>query len=252
MRTSILQKIGLTKDQVETYRYLLETGSLSPLELMKKSGESRTNAYMSLAKLEELGLAKRDTGTKKLTYLAVSPATLEQLLDSQAKQLEETRSELHDSLPELLSAFYTSSKKPGIRFYEGKETLNKVYQDHLDTGETVYFVRTPSDETFFGEELYDYMEERAAKGISSEGIAPYTKGRVAYSKANDAKLRRKMTYCAPGAYKAPVEISIYGNKTAFISFGKEVVASIIDSPQIARAMKELFAMAQAGADHSKN
>jgi sugar-specific transcriptional regulator TrmB len=247
MQMSVLEKIGLTHDQVKTYTFLLQAGALSPKELMALSGETRTNAYMSLAKLEVIGLATRDEQAKKLTYIPASPAKLEQLLARRQEELQATQAALQSALPELLTEYYTHSRKPGIRFYEGADSLARIYQDHLDTNQDVYFVRTPADEQFFGEELYDYMERRAKQGITAHGIAPYTKAREAFAKANDKKLRRKMTWCSPRQYRAPVEISIYGTKTAFISFGEEVVASIIDSPQIASAMKELFAMAQGGA-----
>lgn len=247
MHASILEKIGLTPDQVKTYTFLLNCGSLSPKELMALSGETRTNAYMSLGKLETLGLATRNAEAKKLTYLPASPAKLEHLLAKQEEELKAAHAALQAALPELLTEYYMHSHKPGIRFYEGADSLACVYQDHLDTNQDVYFVRTPADEEFFGDELYGYMERRAKQGITAHGIAPYTKERETYAKANDKKLRRKITWCSPEQYRSPVEISIYGTKTAFISFGQEVVASIIDSPQIASAMKELFAMAERGA-----
>ncbi len=244
MNLSVLTTIGLTNDQAETYQFLLEAGALTPASLMRLSGETRTNAYMSLAKLEELGLALRDKNAKKLTYLPVSPAKLEQLLDEKQLQLQRQKQELTHALPELLSAYYTSSTRPGIRFYEGPDSLKSVYQDHLDEGKDVYFLRTPADEEFFGEELYKYMEKRAEKGITAHGIGPFSSARLEYSKKHDIRLKRDMAYCEPRQYTAPVEISIYGNKTAFISFGKEAAASIIDSPQIAQAMRELFALAK--------
>ncbi len=246
MNPSVLTNIGLTEDQAETYLILLQAGTLTPLKLMKTSGESRTNAYMSLAKLEELGIAIRDDNAKKLTYLPVSPAKLEQLIHDKQLQLQRQKQELKNQLPELLTTYYSNLVRPGIRFYEGDNSLKKVYQDHLATGEDVYFLRTPADEDFFGDDLYKYMEQRAQKGIKAYGIAPFSKERLEYSQKNDKKLNREMTYCKPEQYTAPVEISIYGSKTAFISFDKEVVASIIDSPQIAKAMRELFGMVKDG------
>lgn len=246
MDSSILTSIGLTADQAETYQFLLKSGALTPIQLMKLSGENRSNAYMSLAKLEDIGLAIRDEDAKKLTYIPVNPSNLEALIEERQQKLDQSRQKLDSALPDLLSTFYESTKKPGIRFYEGDDSLKRVYQDHLDTKEDVYFVRTPADEEFFGEELYQYMEKRAKEGITAYGLAPVTDDRLDYSKKHDKKLKREMTWCQPEQYTAPVEISIYGNKVAYISFGKEVVASIIESPQIADAMRQLFKMAQNG------
>lgn len=41
-------------------------------------------------------------------------------------------------------------------------------------------------------------------------------------------------------YTAPVEIDVYGNKVAFISFGETQMATIIDSPPVADAMRQLL------------
>ena len=46
------------------------------------------------------------------------------------------------------------------------------------------------------------------------------------------------------AYTAPVEVDIYGHKVAFIAFGDTQMATIIDSPLIAEAMRQLHAMLQ--------
>lgn len=248
MNMSALRRIGLTDDQILTYKCLLENGSLTPPQLAGITEESRTSAYMSLKKMEELGLAVRDTNSNKLLYRVASPARLEQLLTEQEEVIQSARSELQSQLPELLSMYYTNSSKPGIRFYEGPDTLERVYQDHLDSGRDVYFVRTPADEEFFGDTLYDYMNKRAEAGITAHGLAPNFPTAVAWAKKNDKKLKRDMAWFDPAQYTAPVEISIYGSKVAFISFGSEVVASIIDSPQIAQAMRELFEMAKAGAN----
>lgn len=245
MEMSALKSIGLTADQIKTYGILLQNGALSPPELADISRESRTNAYMALKKLEELGLATREETAKKLKYKAVSPARLEQLLDQREQSLKTAREELRAQLPDLLTTYYTNASKPGIRFYEGPDTLEKVYQDHLDTNEDVYFVRTEGDEEFFGDKLYDYMNQRAERGITAHGLAPNYPSAVEWARKNDMKLKREMSWYAPEQYTAPVEISVYGNKTAFISFGTEVVASIIDSPQVAQAMRELLGMARA-------
>ena len=66
--TTILRKAGLTESQAKGYLALIEHGSLSPVELAEKTGETRTNGYMICEKLEKLGLAtkKDDKKEKKL------------------------------------------------------------------------------------------------------------------------------------------------------------------------------------------
>ena len=44
------------------------------------------------------------------------------------------------------------------------------------------------------------------------------------------------------AYKSSVEIDIYGDKVAFIDYGNGGTSTIITSPAISSAMRELFIM----------
>lgn len=241
-----LRRIGLTDDQILTYQCLLENGSLTPPQLAAITKESRTSAYMSLKKMEELGLAARDANANKLIYHALSPARLEQLLTEQEEVIHAARSELQAQLPDLLSVYYSNAAKPGVRYIEGPDTLEQVYQDQVETGEDVYFVRTPADVKLSSDTLYDYMNQRAEAGITAYGLAPSKPAGGVWAKRNDKTLRRNMTWFEPAQYTAPVEIAVYGTKVVFISYDADVFASIVDSPHIAQAMREIFAMAKSG------
>lgn len=243
MDDQLLQQLGLTGSQAKTYLELIKAGSLTPPQLAKKINESRTTAYMALAKLEEIGLATLKDDATKATYLAANPSALEKFVAKKRKEVAETEDLLRTSLPKLLTYYYTNRGEPGIRFYQGKDGLTKIYEDHLKTKEDVYFVRTEADEEYFGEVLYDYMKKRAKLGIKAHGLAPDYEGARQYARANDKELNREMSWYDPKDYTSPVEISVYGDKVSLISFGKEAIGTIIESPQIARAFKDLFKMA---------
>lgn len=247
MDTQILRQLGLTNSQAKTYIELIKAGRLTPPQLAKKIGESRTAAYMSLTKLEEIGLAIKVGDTKKATYSPANPSALEKFIAEKRKQVASAEDLYRNSLPKLLTYYYSNRGEPGIRFYQGKEGLTKIYEDHLRTGQDVYFVRTQDDEEYFGEVLYKYMEKRAKLGLKAHGLASYTAGTYEYAQKNDKDLKRDMAWFPPKAYTAPVEISIYGDKVSLISFGKEAIGTIIESPQIALALKEIFQMAKLGA-----
>ena len=134
-----------------------------------------------------------------------------------------------------------------MRFFEGKDGLEKIYEDILRTRQPVDIVRTPADEGYFGQVLYRYLDRRAELGIPSRLLAPALPGPMRWAAANDARLKRIVTWMPPAAYTAPVEVSVYGSKVAFISFGDEAVGTIVESPQIAEAMRQLYALAQIGA-----
>lgn len=248
MDAQVLTQLGLTNSQSKSYIELIKCGSLTPPQLAKKTTESRTAAYMSLAKLEEIGLATKVGDAKKATYSPANPSALEKFIADKRKQVTAAEDLYRSSLPRLLTYYYSNRGEPGVKFYQGKEGLTKIYEDHLRTGQDVYFVRTMADEEYFGDVLYQYMRKRAKKDIKAHGLAPYMAGTFEYAQKNDKDLRRDMAWFPPKAYTAPVEISIYGDKVSLISFGKEAIGTIIESPQIAQALREIFQMAKLGAN----
>lgn len=253
MDMELLIKMGLTAAQARSYLELVKAGSLTPPQLAKRIDESRTTAYMSLARLEEVGLAVKQEGTKKQTFEPASPSALEKFLAGKQKELAETERAYREELPNLLSYYYAHRGRPGVRFFEGGDGLEKLYEDILRTRAEVDVVRTTADQEHFGnvEELGSvlrkYLDQRAKLDIRSQLLAPALPGPMAWAADNDERLKRTVTWHPPKAYSAPVEINVYGNKVSFISFGNETVGTIIESPQIAEAMRELYAMAQEGA-----
>lgn len=247
MDTGFLQKIGLNKTQAIAYKHLVETGSLTPPELATLSGEGRTNAYKVLDQLAEQGLCEKKEVAKKLRYYPTNPTNLELFVESQRKEILQVEQELKSKLPMLLNYFYTFNEQPGIKFYQGKESLVKMYEDQLRTKQEVYFITNLSEERYFGDTLYKYMQKRAKLGIKAYGLSISTDEIRNYAAQNDKKLNRVMTWFPKESYTAPVEIDVYGNKVAFISFGEEAMGTIIESPQIAEAMRQVFGLMRKGA-----
>ena len=241
-----LQQLGLSPSQAKAYILLVLEGKLTPASLMKKTGESRTNAYMVLDRLVDLGLALKDEQDKKLVYRASSPIGLQKLAERQRERAYATESRIKDAMPELVKFYQEHRIQPGIRFLQGKDGLKEVYKDHLRTGGDIVVFRTPADHAYFEEHMSEYMEKRAQAGIKTELISPHQPGTEQYHQEN-LHLNRQMTWIPKDMYTAPVEITSYSNHVAITSFGEEAVAMIIDSPQIALAIKEIFALAKIGA-----
>jgi len=248
MDVQTLTQFGLTNSQAKTYIELIKAGSLTPPQLAKKTNESRTAAYMALAKLEEIGLATKIGEARKATYSPANPSALENFIAQKRIAVSAAEDLYRNSLPRLLTYYYSNRGEPGVRFYQDKDGLTKIYEDHLRTGKDVYFIRTPADEEYFGDVLYKYMQKRAKAGLIAHGLAPGFPSAIEWAKENDNELKRDMAWFPPKAYTAPVEISIYGDKVSLISFGEEAIGSIIESPQIAQALRQVFEMAKLGAE----
>lgn len=247
MNIELLRKIGLTDAQARTYMELVQAGALTPPQLVKRLGESRTTAYMALAKLEEIGLAKKLDESKKQTFAPTSPSQLNRYIEAKRRELNDIEEEYRAGLSDMLSHFYSHRRQPGLQYFQGEEGLRLMYEDHFKTGKDVYLVRTYADEEFFTGWLYEYMDKRAEAGIKTHALMPLDLRSYNFAKRNP-QLNREITWYPPEAYTAPVEISAYGDKVSIISFGEEAVGTILESPQIAQGIKQLFGMARVGAE----
>lgn len=157
-----------------------------------------------------------------------------------------TEKQVRDSMPQLLNYFYTYQHQPGVRFFQGKEGIMKMYEDQRRTAQDIYFIRSDADFNVLGKDLYKHMEQRAKLGIKAHGIEPAEDDNIHYGQENDKRMLREMTWAPREAFTAPVNMYVYGNKTALISYGEEVIGTIIESPQIAEAMTQIFGLVRDG------
>lgn len=239
--TTILRKAGLTESQAKGYLALIEHGSLSPVELAEKTGETRTNGYMICEKLERLGLAtKKDD--KKAVYAPNHPSALEALAEKRRKVTQKAEQYIKNNMNPLIDMFYAASELPGARTLDGIDGIKEIYLDTLRVKQDIYFLRTTSDEVDLGVEyLNTYRRERAKLGINTYGLTPSTKSAIERLGSNeDKQMLFHRTLLPPNSYTAPVEIDIYGSKSAFISFGDTQMAIVIDSPPMAEAMRQIM------------
>lgn len=250
MDASLLEQIGLNTTQARAYLALISSGTLTPPLLSDKIQITRTNAYEILKQLEELKLAVKSGNGSKLTYRPENPANLEKLMESRRNQVIEHETRLRNFMPQLMTYFYTFSEQPGVRFYQGKTGLIQIYEDMLRTRQPIRLIRTPAENDFLGSQfMSQYIAKRTKLNITVEALTP----RIPDANRDpniDAQHLLNRTWYEPQDYQAPVEIDIYGDKVAFISFGHEAMGTIIESPQIAQAMRQVFALMKRGAKQS--
>jgi hypothetical protein len=186
--------------------------------------------------LERLGLAQKDESDKKIKYWAKNPNALLQHVVDEKEEAELKAKKLQSSIPALVNDFLKYNEQPGVRFFQGKEGIKQVYDDILEEHEDVLVIRSPQDNKFLPESFYnEYQNRRAKLGIKTQIITSKTS-----TKQRDLELKKCRTVISTEQYNAPVEYDIYGDKVAILSFDKEAVGMIIESPQIAKSMKQLF------------
>lgn len=240
----ILKKAGLSETQAAVYNCLLKNGAMTPSEIAEKTGESRENCYAVTKRLAELGLIEQ-TDAKKANYRVLNPSVLETLVEKRRKIMAKNERFVKDNISSILDIFYANNEMPGARTLEGIEGIKEAYLDTLRVKSDIYLLRTKaygviSSKTGDGF-LDDYRKQLPILGIHTYALTSFNKDALKRAKTglDDASLYHR-TWMPEEDYTAPVTIQVYGDKVALISFGETQMATIITSPAIAEAMRQIL------------
>ena len=240
-----LVKAGFSTNESSIFLSLLELGRGTVTQITRKAGLNRTTGYDVLDNLVSKGLASISGKEPKQEYIAESP---DHILNLIKKNIEDKNTQLENIkniLPELRS-LHNVLGRPKVRFYEGKEGLRDVYEDTLTSHEPIRAYATYDDmQKALPGYFPEYFYRRAKKGIAIRAIFPHTQAGLDLSKYDEEQMRETAIVPSDKFYFSP-EINIYDDKVMIASW-KESLGIIIESHEIADAMKKVFELAWAEA-----
>lgn len=240
-----LEYIGFSEKEVEMYLALLELGKGTVTVISRKAGINRPTGYHVLASLALKELVRVSGKEPKQEYVAESPDALEKLL---AEKIENDQAYLNEAkkiIPELKS-MHNVSGRPKVSFYEGREGVEKVYEDTLTSHEPIRaYASVENMHAGLPGYFPKYYERRAEKGIAIRAIVPDSEtGRE--RKSFDKEEKRETALVPAHMFNFIPEINIYDNKVMIASW-REKLGIIIESAEIADAMKKIYELAWAEA-----
>jgi sugar-specific transcriptional regulator TrmB len=181
---------------------------------------------------------KTDLPGETVKFYAKHPEQLSLLLAKQKSALSEAEENLSKTLPEMRSIFQLSTTKPGIKFYEGKEGIIKIYEDllaqksHIDS-----FEDKGEMSLFIPEYAKEFITKRIKNKVYNRVIAPSTNQININSQAE----LRETRFLPVSQFPFRMDIKIAGNEVSLISFQKEnPVGILIENKEIADNFHILF------------
>ncbi len=239
-----LLTIGFSEKEIEVYLALLELGKGTVTQIARKAGINRPTAYHVLASLELKKLVRTSGKEPKQEYTAESPENIEMILEEKIAEYNSALRKAKEIIPELVS-LHNKDNRPKIKFYEGKDGLQKVYEDTLSSHETILAYASVEDiEPTLPHYFPEYYKRRAKKGIPIRAIFPNSP--EAQERASLDKEEKRESVIVPDSFGFHPEINIYDNKVMIASW-REKLGIIIESSEIADAMKKIYELAWAEA-----
>ena len=241
-----LVRSGLSENESRVFLVLLELGRGTVTQITRKAGLNRTTGYDILDSLVVKGLASISGKEPKEEYLAESPDKVVLLIEKEINEKNEQLQNVKKLLPEMRS-IHNVAGRPKIRFYEGMEGLKDVYEDTLTSHEEIRAYATVDDMHMAMPSYFStYYKRRTEKNTSIRAIIPATlTGKARASR--DAEEKRQSKLIPPDKYYFSPEINIYDNKVMIASW-REKLGIIIESAEIADAMKKTYELAWIGAE----
>jgi sugar-specific transcriptional regulator TrmB len=239
-----LLKAGLNNVQAEILDYLYQQKEAKASIIAQKTKRSRAIVYQELDNLANLGLITKQEAKQKIaTFAAGHPSLLKNVMENRLKSLNQAQQSLESSLPDIISGYNLINDKPGVRFFEGTTGLKQIYDEILKENKDIYLVRSIFHSNYEKQIvpiIEEFIKKRVQKNLKVTAITPSD---VVVDQSKDQKHLFTRIIVDQEKYNAPVEINIFGNKVAILSFGEELIGMIIESSQIALSLKQLFLLA---------
>ena len=239
MNIDFLIEVGFSKLQAKIYLYLIKYGQSTPTEIAKNIKENRTTVYSAIEKLEKLNIISRKDRGKISAFVPNHPSVLESIAEKRLRFVARQAKNLESNLPSLINYYHEHQNQPGVKTFYGEEGVQMIWDKVLATKKPYYFIRSHFDKLTNHEALREFKKARMEAGIESEDITPseFTKNT---NKDTKKWLLKQRTLLPPGEYDSPIEIDIFGDNVAFINFNKDGMSTLIESPEIADAMRQFF------------
>jgi len=237
--------MNFTEKEADVYLSLLELGKGTVSVIARKAELNRTTGYHILGSLATKGLVSISGKEPLQEFVAESPEKITELLQKKFNEYQTYLNQAKETVPQLKS-FHNISDRPKVRFYEGKQGLIDVYEDTLTSHEPLRAYANFEDmHKALPEYFPSYYLRRAKKGLNIRGVVPVTPAALERQRHNKEEAREMVFVPADKYYFSP-EIDMYDNKIMIASW-KEKLGIIIESSEIADAMKKIFELAWIGA-----
>jgi len=243
---NLLIDVGLKEKEADVYLAILALGQGTASKIARRAHIVRTTVYDILSSLFDKGLVTLTGKEPKQEYVAESPDNLKIFLESRLGQMKTDLLDAERELIPQLKSIHSVGNRPKVMFYEGEEGMRRVYEDTLTSSEPI---RAYADigNMYRGLPGYfpEYFRRRAEKKIKIRAVIPNTKeGRE--RKSLDAAELRESALVPEEIFHFTPEINVYDHKVMIASW-KEKLGIIIESAEIAEAMKTIYELAWAEA-----
>jgi sugar-specific transcriptional regulator TrmB len=229
MDASILEDLGLSKGEINVYLTLLKIGTTKVGSIIEKSGMASSAVHNAVNQLVDKGLISFIKKGQIKFYSAAPPKQILSFIDEKKEQFQEV-------IPELEAQTRNTSREEAEVFegIKGVTTmLNILIEEKKRRGKYMFFTSYGLQKN---REIQDFFEKydmkRRARGMTIRGLAP--------PELKFLFTSRKMLHMRYPSFPIPLDISMYNNQIALISWGEKPIGYLIKSKELYDRYAEYF------------
>jgi sugar-specific transcriptional regulator TrmB len=238
----IFRKLGLTGNETKVYLALLELGSVSAGEIIKKSGLSRGQVYDCLDSLMEKGVVSYSVQANRKYFEAVSPKQFRSIIDRKKEELEAVEKELEEAIPGIESKRKLGKAEQEVTLFKGKRGIKSIFDDILEYKKDILAIGGYTEDA----ETLKYFMRYILPGFHKRRIE--LKIKMKYVFPEGSLLRAKQlgemplteVRILPAKFGSAMATQIRGDKVDIIVWSSSPVGITMRSKEIAEYNRKYF------------
>lgn len=231
--------LEISETERSMYEHLLQEGGQSAAVIAKQLKQTRTNTYMILRRLTEKGLVIEDDTKPVRQFEAASPSMLRKLMKDHQRTVAEADHALTGLLPELMTAFHLSQKRPGVLHLQGYEGLKTSLED-MTKSQTELLLWGSHIENR-DPKVWDLIEragyKRRTRGVMTRALFELDAANWPHigdfaAKGFEIRLWNESRFSA--------EIAVYDDRVCITNYKPDVIVTILTNSTIANTFRTIF------------
>lgn len=232
---STLENFGLSENEAKVYFASLSLGPATILQIARVAQIKRTTVYTIVESLKNKGLMQIVIKGFKQLFVPYNPEQLENIL-------EERKTTLKQSMPELLALYNLKGGESYIKYYEGLESVKTIYNDLLSETKpkSDYSVISDTEKWFeLDPKFYTKFQERRAKKSFNIRILTRT-SKIARDHQKREKNLNMEVKLLPDTYTFLTNLIIVPHKIVFHQLIPPIMAIVIENKSVIQMNQMLF------------
>lgn len=226
-----LIELGLQGHEVKVYLATLALGESTVLPISKKSGVGRTYCYDILETLAQKGFVSFVEIRGRRRYSAAEPKAIKKLLQDKIKLFD-------NILPDLEGLYQQAPSRPKVRFFQGKEGIEVIFNEIIHEAKEVRYWSSISDLARVFPDYIEWINKQVKNDIKIYDLVRQSPEALAYR--NIYKKGRQEMRFLPEKMEFKTDNMVWNNKFVMISYGADLYAVSVESAEIAQTMRVIY------------